>query len=434
MSILYESLFDARLDEALIGPLVKLGLQTPEAALTFLRNHPSIERSEVLRRLGLDWPTESAVPLRSTIIHALENSGAVAPNFLDLENRQTQRFLTLPLGAIVGSARATPEEPDHMAEANSFVVAVEEHGKQNPDKIRDLPSEKIDLLGDRIWRVRDQGSWPACVAFSLVACVELLRALQAGDKVTPNQQSARFLYRQARRNTIEDANKMAGPAYKTGGLKFEDVEFVLSAQGSSREIFCQDAYFEVADTKNELAAWKATSNEISQKALQDGQTKKFQMERFDFPKFEQRPSGMARTVFDWLKKGCPVAVAIAGFADPQKQKATIWHSEAFWEYGILPMPAPHTIVGTGGHAVCIVGYVPELPNARHVPATEDYYSYRSFPGYFVFRNSYDVYFPRKNSALRSAMGDSNFPEGYGLIPAAVMEYFVWEYGIVKPMP
>jgi hypothetical protein len=32
------------------------------------------------------------------------------------------------------------------------------------------------------------------------------------------------------------------------------------------------------------------------------------------------------------------------------------------------------------------------------------------------------------------MGDSNFPEGYGLIPAAVMEYFVWEYGIVKPIP
>jgi hypothetical protein len=277
------------------------------------------------------------------------------------------------------------------------------------------------------------------VPFSLAACIELSRALSIAGVITPTRQSARFLYRQARQEAII-GGKVASPAYRTGGLKLEDVELVLSSQGSCREIFCQDAYFEDADTKNDLAAWKAATNEITAKSIQDAQTKKFQMERYDFPKFAQRPSGMARAVCNWLTQGNPVAVAIAGFADPLKEKATIWHSESFWEYGILPIPAPHTIVGTGGHAVCIVGYVPELPNKTGIPTAENFYKNEPFynnlvpPGYFVFRNSYDIYFPRKNAALRSALDEANFPEGYGLIPAAIVEYFVWEYGIVKPLP
>jgi hypothetical protein len=439
MSNLADILFRAGFGEDKVGPLLKLGFYTPEAALTFLKNHPSIERIEVLKLFGLRWRPDEAAAIRQGMIDAIERSGFLAPNFLDLENRQEQRFDALPLGATVLNGKGTPEDQDHVAEAISFVSAVESHARQTRLQMRDLPDHKIDLLGSRAWRARDQGSWPACVPFSLAACIELARALSSGGLITPTRQSARFLYRQARREAIQ-GGKVASPAYRTGGLKFEDVELILSSYGSCREIFCQDAYFEDADTKNDLAAWKAAANEITDKSFQDAQTKKFLMERFDFPKFTERRSGMARTICDWLKQGCPVAIAIAGFADPLKEKATIWHSEAFWEYGILPIPAPHTIVGTGGHAVCIVGYVPELPNASAVPTAENFYRNEAFynnlvsPGYFVFRNSYDIYFPRKNLALRSALDDANFPEGYGLIPAAVIEYFVWEYGIVKPVP
>ena len=54
-----------------------------------------------------------------------------------------------------------------------------------------------------------------------------------------------------------------------------------------------------------------------------------------------------------------------------------------------------------------------------------------FPGFLLFRNSWGVeYFARNSPLAPQPGGDWDFPRGYGLIPAAVIEYFTWELGVL----
>jgi hypothetical protein len=140
---------------------------------------------------------------------------------------------------------------------------------------------------------------------------------------------------------------------------------------------------------------------------------------------------LARTVYRNLKAGKPVAISIAGFADPEMPSGNIWHAENFWDTGVLRLPEPHHIVGLAGHAVCVVGYLPKVEGLK----TPQYPNYGEFPGYFLFRNSWgDEYFARNSPLVKYRGADWDFPRGYGLIPAAVMEYFVWEIGTFEPLP
>jgi hypothetical protein len=72
---------------------------------------------------------------------------------------------------------------------------------------------------------------------------------------------------------------------------------------------------------------------------------------------------------------------------------------------------------------------------KHLPQVT-FPNYTNLSGYFLFRNSWGAqYFARHSPIMDPALNvDFDFPRGYGLIPATVMEYFVWEYGIVKPIP
>jgi hypothetical protein len=40
------------------------------------------------------------------------------------------------------------------------------------------------------------------------------------------------------------------------------------------------------------------------------------------------------------------------------------------------------------------------------------------------------YFARNSPLAPQPGGDWDFPRGYGLIPAAVIEYFTWELGVL----
>lgn len=413
-----------------IRSLLGLGLGPPEATYVFFLNHPSVVRPDVTAALGLDWSGVDPAELRDAILQALAVSGALGPDFLEAELRQDLRFVARPLGAAASAQASAP----HVATAQEMVDAVELDARRREiGGMRGLPAEHLDVVAGWRWPVRDQTNWPACVAFALAACFEAMRAGNLPQPVMPVRESPRFLYRNGRRGAI-DAGKVADPAYRTGGLKFEDVEAVAASAGSCLESLCQDGSFENADRSNTLAGWSAAANPISAKADANAGGRRTQLQRLDFPVAVNRPAGLARMVFDWLKQGNAVALALAGFADPAKPKASIWYSETFWQYGVLPLPATHTVVGSSGHAICITGYLPALAAPAAVPPVPNFYKPGLFPGFFVFRNSWGTEFPKNVAGLRAAIGDPAFPAGYGLIPAAAVEYFGWEYAIAQPAP
>jgi len=403
-----------------------LALVTPEQAYAFLFNNSSLSDAKAQKALGLDWSRHETgrVPdIRSRLLTALAQSGALPPSFQAIESLQEARAFDVPLSALGASSLSTRE-----ATAATFVGAVEKNAKNRPVR-RDLPSKSIDLRSMRLWPVRDQRPWPSCIGFAMAACVELQSARQLPGVTPPQRFSARYLYRLARKGVITSA-KIQQPAYQGGGLKQIDSAAILNVQGAAQESLCRD-YFEPADEADNIQGWNAALNPITADAIADGKTRRFSVDGFDFPDYQSRPPGLARHVYDWLKEGQPVAVSIAGFTDPLKPTGNIWYDQSFWNSGLLPLPPPTHIVGKGGHAVCVVGYLRSVPGI----SSPVFPGYKSFPGFFLFRNSWGANdFARQSPLAKEPKGDWDFPKGYGLIPAALMEYFVWEYGIVKPLP
>lgn len=402
---------------------VTLALTTPEQAYAFLFNNSSLSDPKAQKALGLDWSrhqTGGLRDVRSYLLFILAQSGALPPNFQAIEALQEARAFNVPLAALDGSAPSTRE-----ATAATFVAAVEKNAKSRPVR-RELPSKSIDLRSMRLWPVRDQRPWASCIGFAMAACAELHLARQLPGVMPPQRLSARFLYRLARRGVITSP-KIQQPAYRGGGLKQIDAAAVMNSQGAAQESLCRD-YFEPADEADSILGWNGALHPITAAAMADGETRKFSVDGSDFPDYQSRPPGLARRVYDWLNEGKPVAVSIAGFADPLKPSGNIWYDQFFWNSGLLPLPPPTHIVGKSGHAVCVVGYLRSVPGI----ASPVFPGYKSFPGFFLFRNSWGAQdFARQSPLAKEAKGDWDFPRGYGLIPAALMEYFVWEYGVIQ---
>jgi hypothetical protein len=400
-----------------------LALTTPEQAYAFLFNNSSLSDPKAQKALGLDWsryPTGGQRDVRSHVLFILAQSGALPPNFQAIEALQEARAFNVPLAALDGSALSTRE-----ATAATFVAAVEINAI-NKSVPRKLPNKSIDLRSMRLWPVRDQRPWPSCIGFAMAACAELQAARQLPGVTPPQRLSARFLYRLARKGVI-NSPKIQQPAYQGGGLKQIDAAAVLNVDGAAQEGLCRD-YFEPGDEANNFPDWDNVAQPITAAAMADGKARKFSVAGLDFPDYQSRPPGLARRVYDWLEDGKPVAVSIAGFADPQKPSGNIWYDQFFWNSGLLPLPPPTHIVGKAGHAVCVVGYLRNVPGI----ASPVFPGYKSFPGFFLFRNSWGAQdFARQSPLAKEAKGDWDFPRGYGLIPAALMEYFVWEYGVIQ---
>jgi hypothetical protein len=428
--------------------LVGIGLNSPKLCYSFFVNNPLMIKPVVARGLGLLWEKYDPEKIRADVIRALETSGALAPNYLDMVNRQRARQFSAPLGAPLESPLDQPagEAPPREVPAQNFVGAVELNIKPEERIDRSLPAEKLDIrrFARHIipWPVRDQRPTPSCTAFAVAAALELHLARQRPVKVptpqsAPDRLSSRFLYRNARKKVIEDPAKAAKPAYKGGGLKQGDVAAALAAQGICTESLYRDL-FEAGDWADKIEPLEAVKNKPNATTQADALTRRFGLEVLDFPNYLLRPPGLARKVYDWLRQGIPVAVSIPGFSEPEDPtvpgsgRSVIWHDEHFWDTGVLPLPPPHYIVGKPGHVVCVIGYLdlPNLPAAKFPVA-----NYLGLNGYFLFRNSWgSKHFARNSPLPAMPTADANFPRGYGLMPADMMEYFVWEYGIVKPIP
>jgi hypothetical protein len=416
-----DSELDAILERAfipyeVIEDLRGFGLTTPDQAYSFIVNNPSLVKSDVQAGLGIDWshPVEPEMWVR--LLNALRQSGALSPGFLDIEDRQAARAYDAPLAAL----GPTMLEAQPVT-AGEIIAAV--NSKGNPSKMTGLAP--IDLRKDLIWPVRDQRPWPSCMGFAVAACLELQLAREKNMRA-PERLSARFLYRLGRGKVVNSQEDLM-PAYQGGGLKQADVAEVLKHEGASLESLCRD-YFEMADSTDSKAVWPNPVDPISQEAVDNAKQHRFTLDGVDYPDYRNRPGGLALTVYRNLKAGKPVAISIAGFADPEMPSGNIWHAENFWDTGVLRLPEPHHIVGLAGHAVCVVGYLPKVEGLE----TPRYPNYGEFPGYFLFRNSWgEEYFARNSPLAKYGGADWDFPRGYGLIPAAVMEYFVWEIGTFK---
>ncbi|MCZ8280547.1 MAG: hypothetical protein O9313_19650 [Acetobacteraceae bacterium] len=317
-----------------------------------------------------------------------------------------------------------PQERE--ATAAVYVAAVETNYVNHP-VVRSLPKEKLDLREKLVWPVRDQRPWPSCMGFAVAAGLELQMA-RKDKKLAPDRLSARFLYRLGRGDVVASPKRIL-PAYQGGGLKQADVAQILKQSGAAPESLCRD-YLEKADIADSEQEWKKVVHDISTAAKKAARKNKRTLTGDDYPNYEKRPPGLARKTFDWLKNGKAVVVSLAGSADPLMPNGNIWHAENFWNTGVLRVPEPHHIVGLAGHAVCVVGYLPQVPGliSAQYPG---YIDNKKLPGFFLFRNSWGVeYFARNSPLAPQPGGDWDFPRGYGLIPAAVIEYFTWELGVL----
>jgi hypothetical protein len=411
----------AGIAEEVINDLLGFGLTTPNQAYSFLLNTPSLPDPTVQAQLGIDWTKYGPEDVWSNIIAVLRKSGALSPEFLDLQQRQASRAYDAPLAALGPTELQTREWS-----AQAFVYAVEENNRKKPVD-RSLPKEKLDLREKLFWPVRDQRPWPSCLGFAVAAGLELQMARE-DNKGAPDRLSARFLYRLGRGDVVK-TDKRTWPAYQGGGLKQADVAKVLQTDGAAPESLCRD-YLEKADVADSVVEWEKVVHDISQNAKDAAENNKRTLTGGDYPDYEKRPPGLARKTCDWLKNEKGVVVSLAGSADPKMPNGNIWHAENFWNTGVLRVPEPHHIVGLAGHAVCVVGYLPHVPGliAAQYPG---YIDNTKFPGFFLFRNSWGVeYFARNSPLAPQPGGDWDFPRGYGLIPAAVIEYFTWELGVL----
>jgi hypothetical protein len=415
----------AGIPDKVINDLLAFGLTTPNQAYSFLLNTPSLPDPKVQAQLGIDWTKYGPEDVWAKIIKALYESGALSPEFLDLQLRQAARAYDAPLAAL-GPVGPIGDLQEREATAAAYVAAVEQSNNKKPVD-RSLPKEKLDLRGKLVWPVRDQRPWPSCMGFAVAAGLELQMA-RRDKKLAPDRLSARFLYRLGRGDVVASPNILL-PAYQGGGLKQADVAQILKKYGAAPESLCRD-YLEKADIADSEQEWKKVVHPISQAAKNAARKNKRTLTGDDYPNYETRPPGLARKTFDWLKDGKAVVVSLAGSADPKMPNGNVWHAENFWNTGVLRVPEPHHIVGLAGHAVCVVGYLPQVPGltAAQYPG---YIDNKKLPGFFLFRNSWGVeYFGRNSPLAPQPGGDWDFPRGYGLIPAAVIEYFTWELGVL----
>jgi hypothetical protein len=137
----------------IIGDLLRFGLTTPDQAYSFLLNTPSLPDPTVQKQLGIDWTKYGPDDVWANIIAVLQKSGALSPEFLDLQLRQTARAYDAPLAALgpLGPIGDLQQEP---TTAKDYVAAVEQSNKKNP-VVRSLPNEKLDLREKLVWPVRD---------------------------------------------------------------------------------------------------------------------------------------------------------------------------------------------------------------------------------------------------------------------------------------
>jgi hypothetical protein len=271
-------------------------------------------------------------------------------------------------------------------------------------RIAHLPKKAFNLADGFDWTARNQLARNSCIAFVTVACFELARALaQKKRPASPARLSAGFLYAAIRQNPPATLPE----GWASGGVGFIDAYHAFSAFGLCPIALCPDDVPPLWPLPPD--ALSAASKDIPRKL---------------YPPVSHQPGDaptglddieIARKlniiILDELARNRPVGISFPKYATGQY--STNWE-DAGQSDGTLHFPGDADIDGhLGGHAVCVTGFEPSADAAAE-------------GGYFIFRDSAGVSFPRHR--LLGITGD-----GYGRVSLRDMRLHFWDVLLLRPL-
>lgn len=238
------------------------------------------------------------------------------------------------------------------------------------------------------WAVRNQADRGTCVAFATCAAIEQTRCREGhgvGDL------SEQFTYWAIKTEPHEPFPNQDGSTLEFGGRSLQ------------RRGHCDEgdwAYNPSPGQTVDQGGPGIPSQALLLKAAGNRPPARYRA-------VHKQSSGKARLVHDELSTGRAVAISVPVFND-SLTRVSNWTTSAARLYGAVADPPP-TSVASGGHAVCIVGFVAD--------PTEP------LGGWFVLRNSWGT--GGWGHALPNPGYHAPQP-GYGQISASYLDRYLWE--------
>jgi hypothetical protein len=379
-------LFDARgalgLNDAEVAWLEAANIRSYDAMHALLAASPSLATHPEIRRDALIEQLATG-PARRLL----------SERYRGLFDAPVPDFPLMPLPA-PGSTAAPVPVPGWPAPGGPAVF-----GAADPPE--------VSLLGAlrTLWAVRDQSPHEsACVGFAVAAAMERVTLGQA--QAAPAPLSALFVYQRIPVRFPKDpfVPVQAGPRLD-GPTRLSEAAEILRSEGiCARPAWPDTVPPNARPGPAELQ--QATPGRRAATGYWD-----LDPERFI------RPQGVARVILDLLQQGRPVVVTLPEYRDKAAPpKVTNWRNPHAYPTGIVSVPPPGWELAPSGHAVCILGFVRDLTEARG--------------GWFIFRNSWGL-------GWAADAPDANEPvqvprAGYGALAAGHVEEAVWE--ILAPPP
>jgi len=242
------------------------------------------------------------------------------------------------------------------------------------------------------WPVRNQGQRGTCVSFAATACAE--HKQHQASSTGPLDHSEQFLYWAIK-------TKTADPSPKIEGTYLEFARDALANVG-----ICLESHWPYVPTYMPNNVSHSGNGNPSPNAL--GAAARNTHNSATYQVFTSSGQGAA-WVLAALQTGRPVAISLPVFRDPHSRRSPDnWTTNSGLLYGRVISPPPTAVV-TSGHAVCIVGFVPD--------------AIEPMGGYFIFRNSWGTQW----ASLAPSHGNSNSPApGYGEVAATYVDNYLWE--------
>lgn len=345
-------------------------IRRPEQMYSLLYNFPS------LRELGLDLPKLSNQAIRASS----RSFQSVASDLADSPSGRPAFGARYPVGA--------PAQP-------GFQVPVPEDddkpglGKSGEELSRNESEQErigVDIAG---WPVRDQGDRGTCVAHAMVACREHL-AFEQGEDCKRFDLSEQFLFWGTK-------TQGGDPSPHEDGTWIEFAKEALMQVGVCREeLWPYDGLVRGGNVTHAgpgLPTGSAQSGAVP----------------FCHPCSEYaREGGAARVLEHLTRTRRPVAISLPVFRDRLVPLNTNWNTPVGIAYGEVLDPPP-TAVAENGHAVCVVGFVPDGEELHG--------------GYFVFRNSWGTMKFGRRAPVEGWYAPA---PGYGQISASYVDNYLWE--------
>ena len=277
------------------------------------------------------------------------------------------------------------------------------------------------------WEVRDQGRRATCTAFAVAAMEELWRFAFGGESTLPDL-SEEFLYYKSRNKGFcevginlpqgeVDALTRSGATFlKQAKVALEEFGVSLEHEAPYKRRAQVNGRIEPVTNAVSSAARRKPSTAFVHNIVDSSNGATVGVSRaWETPlSIDTRVSDIIR---DAISKDLAVA---AGFAVLNGPGRGAWLGATPFLTGHVKYPNDTVAAGLspiGGHAVCMVGFVAENTDEAATPTN---------PGWFIFRNSLGPYRFARDAKITARPPASPLP-GYGLISAADVDRYCWEY-------